>query len=567
MPTFSIDRLLVVSQTSRSARRIDFHPKATVLTGPNDMGKSSLIKSLLYAFGAEPQMLKAWKDAANKILVYFTVDGKGCRILREDSSFTVYNGKGAPLVIFSSVTNGLGPWLAQLLNFGIKLTDNQGQLATPPPAYLLLPYYFDQDDSWTDNWHGFTKLQQFKNWRRDLIEYHVGLRPNEYYTAKGAHLKAKGELNRVEAARQVLKDVRDQIAEEYQEVHFDIDLEAFQEEIKELLVSCGQLQKEADKLKAELVGYYTEKIELESQIEVVSGALKEISKDFHFLERQSDHIDCPTCGAAYTASFAEVFQIASDEGRCEHLLHTRQEELAVIVKEIDRMSGRHRKYEADIAHIKSILDRRQAEVQLKDLIDAESKKKLKSVLQAKFDASNTELSALTDKIAELEKQLEAFVDRERRKELREHYHQLMRRNLHELSVPDLSRTEMADVTAKIQTQGSDQPRALLAYGMAVLELMRERSSSVFCPVIIDSPIQQEQDVPNHERIVKFIQQRLPNDAQLILGIVDDKGVDFGGTVIRLGDRRRVLREEEFDESYEELSPFVKASLEFNMKQA
>jgi hypothetical protein len=565
MSTFSINRLLVVSQTSRSARRIDFHPRATVLTGPNDMGKSSLIKSLLYAFGAEPQMLKAWKETANKILVYFTVEGKGYRILREDSTFTVFNETGVPLEVFSSVTKGLGPWLAQLLNFGIKLTDNQGELVTPPPAYLLLPYYFDQDDSWTDNWHSFTKLKQFKNWRRDLIEYHIGLRPNDYYTAKGAHLKAKAELNQLEAARQVLKGVRDQVAEEYREVHFDIDLEAFQQEIKELLVSCGQLQKEADKLKTELVGYYTDKIELESQIEIVSGALMEISKDFQFLERQSDHIDCPTCGAAYSSSFAEVFQIANDEGRCEHLLHTRKEELDIVVKEIDRMSNRHRKHEGEIAHIKSILERRQAEVQLKDLIDAESKKKLKSLLQTKYDASNAELFALAEKIAGLEKKLEAFVDRGRRKELREHYHQLMRRNLHELSVLGLSKAEVTDVTAKIQTQGSDQPRALLAYGMTILELMKERSSSVFCPVIIDSPIQQEQDVPNHERIVKFIQQRLPSDAQLILGIVDDKGIDFGGTVIRLTDKRRVLREEEYNDAYEELSPFVKASLEFNMR--
>ncbi len=565
MPTFLIKRLVIVSPGSRRARRIDFDPKATVLTGPNDMGKSSLIKSLVYAFGAEPQMQKIWKETASKILVYFTVNERGYRILREGSTFTVFREDGTPLDIFTSVTNGLGPWLANLLNFGIKLTDSQGELRTPPPAYLLLPYYFDQDDSWTDNWHSFTRLQQFKNWRRDLIEYHVGLRPNDYYAAKGAHLKAKGELNRAEADLQILKDVRDQVAEEYEEIHFNIDLEAFQEEIKELLVHCSGLQKEADKLKSELVSHYTEKIEIESQIEVVSGALKEISKDFHFLETQSDHIDCPTCGAAYNASFTEVFDIARDEGKCEHLLHSLREQLEVVLKEIGQMSGRHHKYDSEIAHIKSLLDRRQAEVQLKDLIDAESKKKLKSVLQAKFEAANLELFRLAQKIEDLQKKLDAFVDKERRKELKEQYHVLMHRNLFELSVPDLSHSEMTDVTAKIQTQGSDQPRALLAYGMAILELMQKRSSSVFCPIIIDSPIQQEQDVPNHERIVNFIHQRMPTDSQLILGIVDDKGVDFGGTVIRLNDKRRVLREEEFEEAYSEISQFVKASLEFNVK--
>ena len=140
-----------------------------------------------------------------------------------------------------------------MLKFGIKLTDIQGELITPPPAYLLLPYYFDQDTSWAEKWRSFTRLQQIKNWRRDLIEYHVGLKPNEYYTAKGAHLKAKADFGRADAARLILKGVRDQVADEYQEVHFTVDLEAFQEEIKELLVNCARVQKEADKIKAELV--------------------------------------------------------------------------------------------------------------------------------------------------------------------------------------------------------------------------------------------------------------------------------------------------------------------------
>ena len=114
MPTFSINRLVIVSPGSRRARRIDFHPRATVLTGPNDMGKSSLIKSLVYAFGAEPKMLNDWKATASKIFVYFTVDGRGYRILREGSTFTVFAENGQPIGIFTSVTKGLGPRLARV---------------------------------------------------------------------------------------------------------------------------------------------------------------------------------------------------------------------------------------------------------------------------------------------------------------------------------------------------------------------------------------------------------------------------------------------------------------------
>ncbi len=564
MSHFFINRLVVVSPQSRKARRINFHPKCTVITGPNDTGKSSLIKTLVYAFGTEPRMLREWKSTIGKVLVCFTVDDRSYKILREGDTFTVFGDHPKPIGVFTSVTNQLGPWLATLLNFGIKLTDNSGALITPPPAFLLLPYYFDQDTSWTASWNSFTRLQQIKDWRRDLIEYHVGLKPNEYYATKGSHLKAKTELAKVEAAQKVLKGVRDQIADEYKEVHFDIDLEAFQEEIKELLVSCAGLQKEADKIKAELVGYYTDKMELESQIEVVTSALKEISSDYHFLENQSDHIDCPTCGAAYRASFGEVFGIARDEGKCEHLLHALREELDVVLKQIDRMSRDHRKQEVEIAHIKSILDRRQAEVQLKDLIDAESKKKLKSVLQAKYEASGKELFALVERIQTLQTQLNAFVDKPRREEIKKHFQQLMRRNLAELSVSGMSAQETSDYTVKILNQGSDQPRALLAYGASIFALMRERSSSTFCPIIIDSPIQQEQDIPNHQRIVTFIRDRRPPDSQLILGIVDDKGVDFGGDVIRLTDKHSVLREDEFEDAYAEIAPYVRASLEFEL---
>src|ERR1017187_1006839 len=96
-----------------------------------------------------------------------------------------------------------------------------------------------------------------------------------------------------QAEAKVLKSVRDQISEKYQEVAFNIDLEAFQEEIKELLVLCGELQKAAEKIKEKLVELYNVKMEIESQIEIVSNALGEMSSDYKFLEKLNDHIDCP----------------------------------------------------------------------------------------------------------------------------------------------------------------------------------------------------------------------------------------------------------------------------------
>ena len=73
MLPFLIDRLVVVSPQEERAKTINFHKRVTIITGENDARKSSLIKSIYYAFGAEPRMLPQWKSAASKILVQFRV--------------------------------------------------------------------------------------------------------------------------------------------------------------------------------------------------------------------------------------------------------------------------------------------------------------------------------------------------------------------------------------------------------------------------------------------------------------------------------------------------------------
>ena len=215
MKSFLIKRMVVLSQRSRRAKAINLHPVCTVITGVNQTGKSSLIKSLVYAFGAKPKLLKAWEEEASKVLVYFSIDGKDYKILRDGSTFSVFSDGHAPIHQSHSITNDLGPFLANLLDFGLKLTSRDGALVTPPPAFLLLPYYFDQDTSWADNWAGFSNLQQLSNWKRDLIEYHIGLRPNEYYLIKAQHLQIQLQINKAKDALGVLKGVKDQVMEEY----------------------------------------------------------------------------------------------------------------------------------------------------------------------------------------------------------------------------------------------------------------------------------------------------------------------------------------------------------------
>jgi hypothetical protein len=519
----------------------------------------------MFAFGAKPKLLKAWEDEASKVLVYFSIDGSDYAILRDGSTYAVFSNAHNLIHQSHSITSELGPFLASLLDFGLKLTSREGDLITPPPAFLFLPYYFDQDTSWSENWAGFNNLQQLSNWKRDLIEYHIGLRPNEYYLVKAKHLQVQQQINKANADLAVLKGVKDQVMEEYREVSFDIDLESFQKEITELLILCGTIQQKADKLKDALVDLYSRKMQVESELAITRSTLGEIDKDYDFLaKKRDDHLNCPTCNAAYAASFAEIFGLAKDSDKCEHILSALQEQQMRLAKEIDGVNREFTERTLEAERIRHLLEVKQQDVKLEDLIDSESKKKLKAVLERKYTEANAAVTNLAETILELRKKLDAFTNKEHRKEIRDEFVGNMRRNLTELSVFSVTEKAYDDYTKVVKAQGSEQPRVVLAYGFSILEIMRNRASSAYCPIIIDSPVQQEQDDRNHKQIVEFIRKRQPRGSQLIFGIVDAKDIEFPGAVVRLEHKHQLLSLEEFDSAYNEMEPFIMESLEFGV---
>lgn len=566
MKNFLIKRMIVLSQRSRRAKVINLHPVCTVITGENQTGKSSLIKSLVFAFGAKPKLLKAWEEEASKVLVYFSVDEKDYKILRDGTTYSVFYNGHEPIHQSRSVTNELGPFLANLFDFGLKLSARDGGLITPPPAFLLLPYYFDQDTSWGDNWAGFSNLQQISDWKKDLIEYHIGLRPNEYYLVKAQHIQTQLQINRAKDALNVLKGIKDQVMEEYEEIHFNIDLESFQQEVTELLVHCGTIQRKAEKLKETLVELYNRKMQVESEVAITASTLGEMDKDYDFLAKRKgdDHLNCPTCGAGYIASFGEVFGLAKDSDKCEHIMSVLHEQQMDLAKEIDTVNREYAERTMEVERIRHLLEVKQQDVKLEDLIDSESKKKLKFVLEKKYADANASIFKLTETINDLKKKLDGFSDKESRKAARDEFTGNMRRNLAELSVFSVNDKAYDDYTKKIKAQGSEQPRVVLAYGFSILAMMQKSASAAFCPIIIDSPVQQEQDDKNHKQIVEFIRNHQPIGSQLIFGIVDFKGIGFPGEVIRLEHKHQVLGLEEFDSAYAEMEPYIKGSLAFRM---
>lgn len=550
--------ILILSHREKRAKKVKFHPERTLIFGRNDTGKSSLIKSLFITFGATPAKINPrWKELSPISMVKFTVDNIEYTILRDGKMFGVFNMDNKLIKCFDSITKGLAPFLADLLNFKLKLIDKNGESITPTPAFIFLPFYVDQDVSWTANWNAFGGLQQFRKPRDPAILYHIGIRPNEYYDTKAEIGRFEEEIIKLDEEKKVTSNILRNLKEKISGTEFNMDIEEFKEEVKELLVECESLKKIEEKHKDKLVIYHNKKIVIESQMEIAEGALKEAERDYLYAVNSLNHtVECPTCGAGYENSFSERFEIAQDSDRCKELIHELWGELQVVQLEIEKENNFLTKTIVEIEKIENILRSKKGEIVFRDVIENAGRNELKNIFDNKISDLTTSISENANYQKELQGKLRSLENKERKDEIQSLYRVKVSRYLRELEVFSLPESAYSSVTSKINDTGSSLPRALTAYYFSIFETIHKYSTSVYCPLVVDSPNQQAQDPLHIERILEFIKNNQPRNTQLILGLEELYGMDFDCPVIELNEKYHLLQENMFEEVKDEMNLYL-----------
>lgn len=562
MKNLQLKSMLLVSHREKKARKIIFDPLVTVIQGENDTGKSSVIKSIQHVFGANPHKRhQKWIEADVIVLLKFSVDEVLYSIYRHRDSFTLFDSNDMEVGTYSSITNELAPSLAKIFDFNLKLSDRNGNSVTPPPAYLMLPFYLDQDKGWTDTWSSFTNLSQFAYWKQRVSGYHFGLKPDKWY---GLEAKRKIlESDKDDPSRQIsaIESVRDRTYKDLSRVDFNINVEQFRKEITELLDKCKSLKLDEYKYRKNISELKTEKIRLDAQIEIVARTHDELSDDYKFsCKNDDDSIGCPTCGAEYENSFLERFEIAQDTETCTDLLASLKKDLINIDKGISDAETSLNDTKTNTKNISIILSKKQGDIKLKDLIDLEGKKSLISHLDKECENFNKMIREIDTAIDTVTEKMGKYDDPERRKNILSEYGENLRKNTAKLGVFSLSDNVFKNITSSIEESGSDLPRAVLAYFFTALTAIKNNGNATYFPIVIDAPNQQEQDKDNLKKILEFIVKNRPVDKQLILGLVDDAGVKFGGKLISLDKKFSVLNEGCYEEVSNELRHFESVNL-------
>jgi hypothetical protein len=549
MKKLFISEIQLLSQKEKKARKIQFEKRRTLIHGKNHTGKSSLIKSIYWAFGTEPLFNQKFKNGNVSALVKFHIDSSSYSILREGKLFGLFDANGDLIKKFTSVSNELAPYLGNLFDFQPKFQNQANKFVIPPPAHLFLPYYIDQDASWSKSWDSFKQLQQIKDYRNQGISYHSGIRPNEYYNTKEEIQEFIGIIEETDREQKTTSKILEDIQSKLSQTNFNIDVDAFKEEITELLTESKSLMAKEEVLKNKLHELYHLKATFEIQINLVKQALIESNKDLKFVtEELPEVIGCPTCGAKYNNSFSERFEIAQDEERSKDLLFELNKDLEEVETEIRTQNEKLTTVSGEVTRINQILAEKKGDLQLKDIIDNAGKNQVKSLFKDRQQSLNAVLYETAAKKEVLEKKLKAFEKKERKEEILNFYRSRLASYLKKLDIHSLTEEDYHSISTKIESKetGSSRPRALIAYYFTFFHLMSKFSNSIYCPLIIDSPNQQDQDVEHIDKIMEFINENQPEGSQMILGLAETYGQDFNCKVVELTKKYSLLEESEFE---------------------
>ncbi len=549
-------KISLLSQREQRALQIDFASDKTVLVAGNGFGKSAILKSLYETLGANPHKIdSAWTSARVASLLEFSIDGKSFAALKLGKNYSIYDNERTRLISTTHVTSELGPFLADLLDFRLKLADKSEQIRTPPPSYAFAPFYVDQDRSWQKGWDAFKDLSMFPNAARSLAEYHSGMRPNAFYDAKAQRDTIKGELSTIEAERSAVHQTLRRIRDSMVGAPIALSLEAFAQDTDRLVVEGQALHTEQAKYRAELASLTEEHQLWSDQISLVQAALKEVDEEFTGSLAQPADVECPLCGHHYHNHISDQFELVADKDELMLAFQTAKghlnevhERIAIHKRKIDRV-------EFALAKVQEILAIKREDITLRDVVAAEGRTEAQRFLQERLAALDSDYGTKERQVEENEQKMKEADSKPRKAAIRAFFSERLQRFAKELDVrlPDPKDLNVQGLNIG---RGSEGPRARAAYYFAFLHTAANYGTSTFCPIVVDAPNQQGQDRGHLQAIMGFLLSQLPDDAQIILAaetIFDDTSAN----VIDVSWKKdRVLRENAYPQTLDYLRPFL-----------
>lgn len=522
----------------KKAKIVDFDKHITIITSEDDKGtsinhtgKSLLMKSIYYAFGAKlAKYPKNWKNLNVVTLVEFEYKGNSYSLFRYGGSFII-SGDNEEQVFLS--TRELKEFYRNFFDFRLELTQSSEKdnpkLHTPYPSVYFLPFYIDQDRGWSGNWKSFSEVQMYDNYLLNTMKYYTGITDNEYYQTLLEQNKARQDRiiheqdlrkceTTIEQGKKYFGDILD----------INVDISTFQKEIRELTTELNKIQKEKCILKQKLLEVENKKIETITRKENISHILSDMQKDKEYANKNltNDDIICPVCGTIHKNSISNRYAFEMDIVLCSEELNQCNATIVKLDKDIEDINNQIQKFVERELPMQNALSSKRSEIELRDVLISNGVNALLGKARDDTYEINKQIQAIDKRLADIQSKLNSYNDCAG--EVTRLFNTRINLYISALSITDVTLEEEKKIGHSIKADGSDLPKAVLAYTLAYYDLIRKNTYVPTFPLVIDTMLQQEQSTESIKSIFNTLLNKIPEDAQVIIAATNTHGITLKG---------------------------------------
>ncbi|MDF2943917.1 MAG: hypothetical protein K0S01_2775 [Herbinix sp.] len=526
MKEMCFSNILIADINQKTAHFHEFDKGFNVITSQdNHVGKSSMLKSLYYAMGAEVEFDNVWDKNTKLCIVEFCINNIKYKIARLQKSFVLFS-EGKLLLTTRSVSHDLAKEYETIFSFSVYLSNKKTmKTELAPPAFTFMPYYIDQDTGWSGLYESFSNIDQYKKPDRiKSLYYHLGI-----YNRLTVELMAK---------KNVLKDKIEQLKKEEDKIR--ITIEALYKETQNL-VSAETLEelernliipKEHIKLLVNQMGINRNKIQsLETSLYQHQHQL-EVVKEYRKLkgnikideDQKSVHI-CPKCGYAFDEELYSI--VRSNYNLCneEYMYQQIEHIISSISTELEGHKEHYVRLREELQQQERAYDESQDsyEVYLRQKGLQDSVKHFTEQL-----GDNVYMQDSYEKeIKVIDKDLRKLPNK---KEVEEKYIENVRLNIIKLDAWNSAYEGNIKLLKPIKAQGTLENKIILAQIIGLFQTMQYfNRNTILLPFVVDSPRAKEASHTSSKDILKLIFE-MDSLPQVILATMDYK--DFENDMIR-----------------------------------
>lgn len=560
MKSLKFKRLLVLSNSIKSANLFEFSPSLNLITAnDNSVGKSTLLKLIFWGLGCEPELDTTWNSQDCKTIVEFKIGDDSYRVQRYKNQVHLRENDNE-VQEFQKITGDYSKRFAEIVDFKALLPNQSTSVVeTPPPAFYFLPFYIDQKRSWAKAWDNFDNLGQYQKWKSTIIKYHVGLLTPEHFEIESE--KSDKKVTQKIAETEVVKfDTAIEVVESYipQTLQTVINLNTLEKITDSIKADLKSLQESQEKLLNNMAILNSEKAYLFQQQILTEKLISELDKDYKYSVEniEDEEIECPLCGVVHDNSILNRTSILTDKAQAEN-------QLRVLLAEINKINSKIEKNETELNdarnRINEINDKYVIEednvpaINFNQIIESIAGKSIKeSVIQTK-SVKQAEIKQIDDDLKVLSKEQKGLISKETTETINDSFKSILTKYIKSLDAEAVNLSEInspLDYNKIIKEGGAAEGvRAILAYYLTVFTMVEKYGSEVKSALIIDTPNQQEQSHTNYDKIVNLLTNEITSDTQIIMSAMENEHLKpfvERAKVIVL-DKNKLLLKEKYDE--------------------